>query len=574
MITTFFQPKLLTCLKNYSLAQFRSDVIAGIIVGVIAVPLAIAFGIASGVTPERGLITAIIGGFFVSILGGSRVQIGGPTGAFIVIVYGIVQKYGLDGLLIATLMAGIILIIMGIAQLGSMIKFIPYPVIVGFTSGISVVIFSGQIRDFLGLQMENVPADFTDKWIEYIKYIHTINYQSVFISSLSLAVILLWPKISRKIPGSIVAILLTTFLTPVLHLNIETIGSRFGDIPSTFPLPALPVVDMETIRNLILPATTIAVLAAIEALLSAVVADGMIGGRHRSNTELIAQGAANILSPLFGGIPVTGAIARTATNVKNGGRTPIAGIVHAFVLLIIMLALGRWVKLIPMATLSAILIVVAYNMSEYRVFCQLLKSPRSDIAVLLTTFGLTVIFDLTIAIEIGMVLAVILFMRRMSIVTNVGVITRELKDQPDNDDPEPMKGKNVPDDVQIYEINGPFFFGAANTFKETMRRIEQAPRVRIIRMRSVPAIDATGLHLLKELYEGSKKIGTYLILSGVHTQPLFALTQFGLLDEIGEENIFGNIDDSLDRARELMNLPKQGRPKDFVPVVKREMSGD
>ncbi len=497
-----FKPKLFVVYKTLTKKQLLNDLTAGVLVGIVALPLAIAFGIASGVPPEKGLITAIIGGFIVSFLGGSRVQIGGPTGAFIIIVYGIVQQYGTEGLMIATLMAGVILMIMGFAQFGSMIKFIPYPVIVGFTSGIAVVIFSSQIKDFFGLNIKSVPADFIEKWEVYFKNFNSLNLETLLIGLSSLLIIFLWPKVSRKIPGSIIAILLTTFVVQYFHLNVETIESRFGAIPSSIPFPSIPSMNLATIKNLIMPATTIAILAAIEALLSAVVSDGMIGGKHKSNMELVAQGAANILSPLFGGIPVTGAIARTATNVKNGGRTPIAGIVHAITLLLIMILLGKWAKLIPMATLAAVLIVVSINMSEYRVFKQLLKSPKSDIVVLLTTFSLTVIFDLTIAIEVGMVLAVVLFMRRMSEVSNVGVVKRELKDEEEKLDPNAVTNKNVPDDVEIYEIDGPFFFGAAHKFNDIMRSIEKPPKVRIIRMRDVPAVDATGLNLLSELYPG------------------------------------------------------------------------
>lgn len=565
------KPKFFTVIKDITRQQILKDITAGVIVGIVALPLAIAFGIASGVSPERGLITAVIGGFIVSFLGGSRVQIGGPTGAFIVIVYSIVQQYGLNGLIIATLMAGLILMVMGFARFGSIIKFIPYPVVVGFTSGIAVVIFSSQIKDFFGLAIKTIPADFSEKWILYSTSIPSTNFITLFISLLALFVMIFWPRVSRKIPGSIIAIILTTFLVHFFNLNIETIGSRFGNIPSTLPTPSLPHFDFAVIRGLIQPATTIAILAAIESLLSAVVSDGMIGGRHRSNMELIAQGTANILSPLFGGIPVTGAIARTATNIKNGGRTPLAGITHAIVLLFIMLFFGKWANLIPMGTLAAILVIVAYNMSEWRSFKSLLKSPRSDVIVLLTTFFLTVFFDLTIAIEIGMILAVFLFMRRMALVTNVGVITRELKDEEDESpDPNAISKRVIPDGVEVFEINGPFFFGAASTFKDAMRIVEDPPKIRIIRMRNVPAIDATGLQTLKEFYHESKKLGTKVILSGVHAQPLFAFTQAGLLDVFGEENIYGNIDDALDHAREILGLQKIGRPKDFIPTVKRE----
>jgi SulP family sulfate permease len=565
-----FKPKLFVLLPKLSKQQFINDLVAGVLVGIVALPLAIAFGIASGVSPEKGLITAVIGGFIVSLLGGSRVQIGGPTGAFIIIVYGIVQQYGINGLMLATIMAGLILIIMGFAQFGSIIKFIPFPVVIGFTSGIAVVIFSSQINDFFGMNIDKVPADFIEKWKIYFLHLSSINYETIAVALLSLLIIIFWRKISKKIPGSIIAILITTLLVNYFHLNVETIESRFGEIPSNFPSPSIPFFDITTIRNLILPATTIAILASIEALLSAVVADGMIGGKHKSNMELVANGVANVVSPLFGGIPVTGAIARTATNIKNGGRTPIAGIIHSITLLLIMMLLGKWAKLIPMATLAAILMMVAFNMSEYYIFKKLLKSPRSDVIVLLTTFFLTVIFDLTIAIEIGMILAVILFIRRMANVTNINVITRELKDEEEPADANSIQNKNIPDGVEVYEINGPFFFGAATKFKELMRRVENPPKIMILRMRNVQAIDATGLNLLSEIVSENKREGIHLLLSGVHAQPLFALTQYNLIDEIGDQNIFGNIDDTLDRARELLGKPKIGRPKDFFSEVRRE----
>ena len=547
------------------------DVVAGVMVGIVALPLAIAFAIASGVSPEKGLITAVVGGFLVSFLGGSRVQIGGPTGAFIVILYGIVQQYGVNGLVLATIMSGVILMIMGFAQFGSLIKFIPYPVIVGFTSGIAVIIFSSQINDFFGLDIAVVPADFIGKWTAYAHNIPTLDLSSFMIGAIALLIIVFWPKVSRKIPGSLVAIIVTTLMVRFLPLDVATIASRFGEIPSTIPAPSLPSFDFATIQHLIMPATTIALLGAIEALLSAVVADGMIGSRHKSNMELIAQGAANIITPLFGGIPVTGAIARTATNVKNGGRTPVAGMVHAITLLLIMLLFGKWAKLIPMPALAAILIVVAWNMSEVKVFRQLLKSPRSDVIVLLTTFGLTVVFDLTLAIEIGMLLAVILFMQRMAQLSNVGVITNELTDRDEEDDPNTIVTRKVPDGVEVFEISGPFFFGAASKFREAMDIVEKAPKIRIIRMRSVLSIDATGLNMMKGLLKDCKKNDTRLILSGVHAQPLFALQQYGLYDEVGEENIFGNIDDALDHAREILGLAKTGRQKNFTPTVQREM---
>ena len=565
------KPKLFTTLKDYNKKQFMADATAGVIVGIVALPLAIAFAIASGVTPEKGIITAIIAGFIVSAFGGSRVQIGGPTGAFIIIVYGIIHNYGVTGLTIATIMAGVILVIMGLARFGSLIKFIPYPVVVGFTSGIALLIFSTQIKDFFGLQIKEIPSEFHEKWIAYFSAVPTINYYVLGIALLSLLIMIFWPKVTHKIPGSLVAIIVATVLVMVFHLPVDTIGSKYGEIPSNLPAPHLITINLALIKNLIAPATVIALLAAIESLLSAVVADGMIGGKHRSNMELIAQGLANIVTPLFGGIPATGAIARTATNIKNGGRTPVAGIIHALTLLLIMLFFGSYAKLIPMATLAAILIIVSYNMSEWHAFKTLLKSPKSDIIVLLTTFFLTVIFDLTVAIEIGMVLAVLLFMKRMAEVSNVSVITRELEDEEDLPDANAIDKKLIPVGVEVFEINGPFFFGAASKFKEEMRVIEEPPKVRIIRMRNVPAVDATGLQTIKDFYYDAKKKGTHIILSGVHTQPLYAMTQAGIFDLVGEENIYGNIDDALDRAREILGLSKLGRPKDFVPHVKREM---
>jgi len=566
-----FKPKFFTLLPYFTRNQIQKDIVAGILVGIVALPLAIAFAIASGVSPEKGLITAIIGGFLISFLGGSRVQIGGPTGAFIIIVYGIVQQYGYNGLLIATLMAGIILIIMGFSQLGSIIKFIPYPVIVGFTSGIAVVIFSSQVNDFLGMGIKNVPADFFEKWNVYFNNLSLINFESFLVGLFSILIIVLMPKVSKTIPGPVVALLFSTIVVHLFNLNIETIGSRFGAIPSSLPAPDFPVLNLDTIRNLIMPATTIALLGAIEALLSAVVADGMIGRQHNSNMELIANGVANIVSPLFGGIPVTGAIARTATNIKNGGRTPLAGLIHALTLLIIMLLFGSWAILIPMPVLAAILIVVAFNMSEHRIFRKLFQSPRSDVVVLLTTFGLTVIFDLTIAIEVGMILAVISFMRRIINVSNIGILTSEIKDTDNTDRSESLQNVQIPEGVQVYEINGPFFFGAAAKFKDVLKQVSAQHKIIILRMRNVLSIDATGLNLLNEIFNDNKKNGIPLILSGVHAQPLYAMTQYELIDQIGLENIFGNIDDALDRSRELLGLPKLGRSKNFKAVVKREM---
>lgn len=568
-----FYPKLLTTLKDYNKTQFINDLTAGVIVGIVALPLAIAFAIASGVTPEKGLITAIIAGFIISFFGGSRVQIGGPTGAFIIIVYGIIQQYGVVGLTIATVLAGIILIIMGVAKFGSLIKFIPYPVTVGFTSGIALLIFSTQVKDFLGLSIKSMPAEFHEKWLAIFNNIGTINYYELSIAAGSLFILIFWQKITKKIPGSLIALILATIVVLIFNLPVATIGSIFGEIPSNLPAPTFYDINFEMVKNLIIPATTIAILAAIESLLSAVVADGMIGAKHRSNTELIAQGLANLITPLFGGIPATGAIARTATNIKNGGRTPIAGITHALTLLVIMLFFGSYAKLIPMATLAAILIFVSYNMSEWREFAHLLKSPKSDVAVLLTTFFLTVVFDLTIAIQIGILMALLLFMKRMSEVSGASIITKEFQDSfDDEDDPNAISRKHVPESVEVFEINGPFFFGAASKFKEELNIIEKMPKIVILRMRNVPAIDATGLKILEDYHKDLTRKGSHLVLSGIHAQPLFALTGNGLLDLIGEDNIHGNIDDALDRSREILGLPKLGRPEDFVPTVKRDIN--
>jgi sulfate permease, SulP family len=527
-------------------------------VGVVALPLAIAFAIASGVTPGRGLWTAIVAGFLISLLGGSRVQIGGPTGAFVVIVYGIVQKYGIDGLTVATLMAGVILVAMGIAKLGTMIKFIPHPVITGFTSGIAVIIFSGEIKDLFGLHMGAVPADFIGKWVAYAKSATGFTPTAAAVSALALAIILVWPKVNRRIPAPFIALIVTTLLVKMMGLNVETIGTRFGAISASVPHPQLPHLSLLEISALVGPAFTIALLAAIESLLSAVVADGMIGGRHRSNMELVAQGVANIASSVFGGIPATGAIARTATNVKNGGRTPVAGMIHALTLLVITVFAGRWAGLIPMATLAAILVVVSYHMSEWRTFLAELRSPKSDVAVLLTTFFLTVLIDLTVAISVGMVLAAFLFMKRMAEVTNVRALKQEF-DEDDADrydsDEHGVHFRDIPPGVEVYEINGAFFFGAAETFKDTLSQIAGKPKVLIIRMRDVLLLDSTGMHALKDVVHRSRKDGTAVLLSDVHMQPLVALTGSPVLEEIGPENVFSNLDDALQRAREILSSP-------------------
>jgi SulP family sulfate permease len=567
-----FVPKSITTLKSYSRSQFRSDLAAGVIVGIVALPLAIAFAIASGVTPDRGLYTAIIAGFLISALGGSRVQIGGPTGAFVVIVYGIVQKYGIDGLIVATIMAGVILVILGIAKLGSAIKFIPHPVVVGFTSGIAVIIFSSQVKDFLGLRMGDLPVDFIPKWRSIASNLDSINARALAVSLIALLIMVLWPRVSRRIPSPFVALIATTLAVRLFNIPVETIGTRFGAISATLPHPIVPHVSLAQVTALVAPAFTIALLAAVESLLSAVVADGMIGGRHRSNMELIAQGVANIVAPMFGGMPATGAIARTATNVKNGGRTPVAGMVHALTLLLITLFFGRWAALIPLATLAAILVVVSYHMSEWRTFRSELTAPKSDVAVLLTTFSLTVLVDLTVAIEVGMVLAAFLFMRRMAEVTNVSIVTRELADGDDDDDDDPnsVRRREVPRGVEVFEINGPFFFGAAEQFKDTLGQVAKKPRVLVIRMRDVPAIDSTGLHALHELARSCKHDGTLLLLADVHAQPMFALVRSDMLVELGEENLFGNLDDALDRARQYLELPAVPHPAGAFPTVARE----
>jgi SulP family sulfate permease len=565
-------PKLVTTLKDYTREQFTRDLIAGVIVGVVALPLAIAFAIASGLPPERGLYTAIVAGFLISALGGSRVQIGGPTGAFVVIVAGIVQRHGVDGLLLATLMAGVILAVMGFVRLGAAIKFIPYPVTIGFTSGIALIIFSSQVKDLLGLEMGGVPAEFLAKWDAYAHAFDSGNPWALLVATLTFVIILVWPRVERRVPGPFVALIVTTAVVQLFHLPVETIGGRFGEIHAGLPRPALPHITLPLLGALAGPAFTIAMLAAIESLLSAVVADGMIGGRHRSNMELVAQGVANTVSPIFGGMPATGAIARTATNVKNGGGSPIAGMTHAVTLLLITLFFGRWAGLIPLATLAAILVVVAFHMSEWRTFVSEFRAPKSDVAVLLATFLLTVLVDLTVAIEVGMVLAAFLFMRRMAEVTNIKVLTHEFEDPTDDfeHDPNAVRRRVVPEGVQVYEITGPFFFGAAEMFKDRVSRIAGKPKVLILRMRHVPAIDSTGLHALRDVVRRSEREGSLVILSDVHAQPVVALERSGMYDELGEANIHGNIDDALNRARDHLGLPRQSPPPFATPTVARE----
>ena len=560
MVHTFdFKPRLLQCLKNYNRKTFVADLMAGIIVGIVALPLAIAFGIASGVTPEKGIITAIVAGLVISALGGSTVQIGGPTGAFIIIIYGIIQQYGMEGLTIATLMAGVFLILFGFLHLGTIIKFIPYPIVVGFTSGIAVTIFTTQVKDLFGLNIASVPSDFIEKWICYFNNFSTVDLWSSVIGIVSVVIIMLTPKVSKKIPGSLVAIIVMTVAALLLKQfagveSIETIGDRFA-ISNSLPEATVPALSWETIKNLVSPAITIAILGAIESLLSAAVADGVIGDHHNSNTELIAQGVANLASPIFGGIPATGAIARTMTNINNGGRTPIAGIVHAVVLLLIFLFLMPLAKYIPMACLAGVLVVVSYGMSGWRSFLALMKNPKSDVTVLLITFFLTIIFDLTIAIEVGLIIACLLFMRRMSETTDVHVISNEIN--PDDEDSDMHLGNiehlTIPKGVEVYEINGPYFFGAGNRFEEIMATLGDRPQVRIIRMRKVPFVDSTGIHNLTNLCEMSQNEGIQIVLSGVTEKVHSQLNKAGFYDIVGQDNICSHIDIALDRAKEIIN---------------------
>jgi SulP family sulfate permease len=570
-----FEPKLVTTLREgYSGSQFLKDLFAGVTVGVVALPLAIAFAIASGVEPERGLYTAIVAGFVISALGGSRVQIGGPTGAFVVVVYGIVQQHGYDGLAVATLLAGLLLLLMAFLRLGSVIKFVPFPLTVGFTAGIALIIAASQLRDFFGLRMQSVPADFLEKLAAYARHLDSVNPAALGVGLASVAICVLWPRLTHRVPGPLVALLATTFAAQLLDLPVETIGDRFGRVPTTLPTPSIPQLDWTLIQQLFPAAFTIALLAAIESLLSATVADGMIGTRHRSNTELMAQGVANLASPLFGGIPATGAIARTASNIKAGGRTPVAGIVHALTLLLILSLFARWAEVIPLATLSGILLVVAWHMSELRTFARLFRSPRSDVTVMLVTFLLTVLIDLTVALEAGMVLAAFLFMRRMANLSQAGYVTRMLSEEMDPNDPNAISTRLVPPGVEVFEVYGSFFFGAASKFKDALQDVATRPRVLILRLREVLAIDATALHVLEDLFEKTRKDGTQLVLSGVHAQPLVALERSGLLARIGEENTHVHIDDALDRAREILGLPPEPRAAAFAPEAARDPRGE
>lgn len=551
-----FQPKLITVFREgYGQKQFFNDLTAGTIVGIVALPLAIAFAIASGVTPDKGLVTAIVAGFIISLLGGSRVQIGGPTGAFVVIVYGIIAQYGTNGLIISTFLAGLILILFGVIQIGGIIQLIPYPLIVGFTSGIAVVIFTSQIKDFFGFGINDLPAGFIEKWSLYFHHFFRANIYALLIAIFTVLISLYFNRIMRRIPGSIIAILIFTIITVMFHFPVETIGSRFGDIPSHLPRLTFPEVSVFELKKYVQPAFTIAMLGAIESLLSAVVADGMISGSHRPNTELIAQGTANIFSSLIGGIPATGAIARTATNIKNGGRTPIAGIIHAVVLLLIMLFFGKWAKLIPLSCLAGILVVVSYNMSEWKSFVSILRGSKYDILVLLASFFLTVLVDLTFAIEIGIVLASFTFMRRMILVSKVHPVDERFIDEELRPDIPEILLK--PEGVDVYEVNGPFFFGAANKFREVLNNIHSRTEILIIRMRNVPFIDATGIHNFREMIKEFNHRKVKVILSGVNPEVYDELVKARLVFLLGKKNIFNNINDALKRAGDLIEESKK-----------------
>ena len=556
-----FAPRLVSELRHYNKEKLAADLMAGLIVGIVALPLAIAFGIASGVSPSQGILTAIIGGFIVSALGGSRVQIGGPTGAFIIIIYGIVSNpdLGLPGLMLATMLAGAFLILLGVCRLGTIIKFIPYPIVVGFTSGIAVTIFTTQIKDLFGLQTEKLPGDFLSKWGIYFQHFDTLDWVTTAVGILSIVIIALTPKVSKKIPGSLVAIILMTvgvyFLNAHTTYHVTTIGDQFGEIKATIPSLQVPNLSWENVKGLFPTAMVIAVLGAIESLLSATVADGVCGDHHNSNQELIGQGVANICTPLFGGIPCTGAIARTMTNINNGGRTPVAGIVHAIVLLVIFLVLMPLAAYIPMSCLAGVLVIVSYNMSGWRTFMQLMKNPKSDVIVLLITFFLTVVFDLTIAIEVGLLIACLLFMKRMAESTQIKVIADEIDPNDETDAEVHEEHLIIPEGVEVYEINGPYFFGIANKFEELMTAMENHPKVRVIRMRRVPFIDSTGIHNLQNLCEMSHREGTHIVLSGVTPNVYSVLEHNGFCKLLGKDHICPNINVALDRAAAIVKRP-------------------
>jgi len=547
-----FEPKLLAILREgYTKSLLIGDVLGGLTVGVIALPLSIALAIASGVKPEQGLYTAIFAGAVIAILGGSRAQISGPTGAFIVVVYGIVQNYGYEGLVVATLIAGVMLIVMGLARMGAFLKFIPYPVVVGFTAGIALIIASSQVTDFLGLRIDKVPADFLAKLSVIVEHLSTVNLYTVAVGGLSLLIIVLWPHVTRRVPGQLIAILVVTAIVQVMHLPVDTIATRFGGVPSSLPVPHIPIISFELVQQMFMPALTIAMLAGLESLLSAVVADGMMGTRHRSNMELIAQGSGNIVSVIFGGIPATGAIARTATNIKSGGKTPISSVIHCAFLFIVLLFVGKWAALIPMATLAAVLLIVAYNMSEWREFINLLKSPRGDVAVLLATFLLTVLIDLTTAIQVGILLSAFLFLQKMSTETRVSLIADHLTDD-DETRARNMSGIEIPSGVEVFELYGSLFFGAVRQFRESIRIVSKKPKVLILRMRQVPSIDASGVRVLKEIADDAKANGYELVFSAVSRSVYRVMRQSGLVDEVGRKNFAGDIFAALEIAKKYL----------------------
>ncbi len=550
-----YKPKLISLLDDkesgFSKEQFLKDLIAGIIVAIIALPLSIALGISSGVSPEKGLITAIIAGFIISLLGGSRVQIGGPTGAFVVIVFGIIQNHGVDGLIIATFMAGIILVLFGLLRFGSLIKYIPYPITVGFTSGIAITLLSTQVKDFLGLSITKTPSEFIPKWEAYISHMNTTNLYTLAIGLLALTILIFWPKINKKIPGSLIALIVTTLVVFIFNLPVATIGSQFGKISSNIPIPHIPNLNLNTLKALIGPAFTIALLGGIESLLSAVVSDGMIGDKHNSNAELIAQGLANMGSSLFGGIPATGAIARTAANVKNGGRTPISGMVHSITLLLIMLVFMPLAKFIPLTTLSAILIIVSYNMSEWRTFKAILKAPKSDIAILLITFFLTVLFDLVIAIGIGMIVSMCLFMRRVATSIEVNELNESDCSYKSNIDTD-MENLKVGENVLVYDIRGHLFFGAVDTFMNTMKEINDDAKVLVLRMRHTKTLDVTGYKQIKNIALSCKSRNMTLIISELQEQPKKVMRLMGFIDTLGEDHFATNFDEALEKANSLI----------------------
>jgi len=554
------EPKLVTVLREgIPRAQLGRDVAAGVVVGILALPLAIAFAIASGVKPEQGLVTAVIAGFLVAVLGGSRVQVAGPTGAFVVLVSDVVRHHGIDGLAIATIMAGVLLVVMGVARLGSVIKFVPYPVTVGFTSGIALIIAGTQLQDVLGISLESPPGDFLPRMAAVASHLPEWSPWSVVVGAAAALLVAWWPRVTRRLPGALVALLACTAVVHLFDLPVQTIADRFGEVPSRLPMPSLPAFDFSRLAELSPAALSIALLCAIESLLSAVVADGMAGTRHRSNMELVAQGVANIVSPLFGGIPATGAIARTATNVRNGGRTPVAGIVHALTVLLILLFLGQWAALVPLAALGGILLVIAYNMSEWRLFVRLFRSPRGDVLVLLATFLVTVLVDLTVALQVGIVLASFLFMRRMAAISDSGYVRGMLgEDEEDPDERARLDALGIPDGVEVFQVYGSLFFGAASKFKDQIGRVEKPPRVLILRLRDVLAIDATGLRALEDVVDSTSRDGTVLVLSGVHPQPRAALRRSGLLDRVAAANVCADLPDALDRARTL--LAERDRP--------------